>query len=122
MLSKCWGRVGWWECWFATKKGRQAARELGGGAGQVGGRLGLNAGAAAAPHDSTVHRVAPSGRAAESNACISCQHVAFSFFPAFLAILPACLQKEYFDGKELCKSIDPDEAVAYGAAVQVGGS
>ncbi|KAL4857726.1 Heat shock cognate protein [Chlorella vulgaris] len=25
---------------------------------------------------------------------------------------------EYFDGKELCKSIDPDEAVAYGAAVQ----
>ncbi|KAI3426260.1 hypothetical protein D9Q98_008635 [Chlorella vulgaris] len=26
--------------------------------------------------------------------------------------------QEYFDGKELCKSIDPDEAVAYGAAVQ----
>jgi L1 cell adhesion molecule like protein len=25
---------------------------------------------------------------------------------------------EYFDGKELCKSINPDEAVAYGAAVQ----
>jgi hypothetical protein len=30
---------------------------------------------------------------------------------------PPVLQ-EYFDGKELCKSIDPDEAVAYGAAVQ----
>ena len=28
--------------------------------------------------------------------------------------------QEFFDGKELCKSIDPDEAVAYGAAVQVG--
>ena len=26
--------------------------------------------------------------------------------------------KDYFDGKELCKSINPDEAVAYGAAVQ----
>jgi len=26
--------------------------------------------------------------------------------------------QEYFDGKELCKSINPDEAVAYGAAVQ----
>ncbi|GJW89818.1 putative heat shock protein 70 family protein [Tanacetum coccineum] len=25
--------------------------------------------------------------------------------------------KEYFDGKKLCKSVDPDEAVAYGAAV-----
>jgi heat shock protein 1/8 len=28
------------------------------------------------------------------------------------------LLKEYFGGKELCKSINPDEAVAYGAAVQ----
>ena len=26
---------------------------------------------------------------------------------------------QYFGGKELCKSINPDEAVAYGAAVQV---
>jgi heat shock protein 1/8 len=26
--------------------------------------------------------------------------------------------KQYFNGKELCKSINPDEAVAYGAAVQ----
>lgn len=26
--------------------------------------------------------------------------------------------KDYFNGKELCKSINPDEAVAYGAAVQ----
>jgi L1 cell adhesion molecule like protein len=26
--------------------------------------------------------------------------------------------KEYFNGKELCKSINPDEAVAYGASVQ----
>jgi len=32
-----------------------------------------------------------------------------------------CIQKmlmEFFDGKPLCKSINPDEAVAYGAAVQ----
>jgi L1 cell adhesion molecule like protein len=28
------------------------------------------------------------------------------------------LLKEYFNGKELCKSVNPDEAVAYGAAVQ----
>jgi len=28
------------------------------------------------------------------------------------------LIKQYFNGKELCKSINPDEAVAYGAAVQ----
>jgi L1 cell adhesion molecule like protein len=28
------------------------------------------------------------------------------------------LIKEKFNGKELCKSINPDEAVAYGAAVQ----
>lgn len=28
------------------------------------------------------------------------------------------LLKNYFNGKELCKSINPDEAVAYGAAVQ----
>merc|ERR1712196_197185 len=28
------------------------------------------------------------------------------------------LLMEYFNGKELCKSINPDEAVAYGAAVQ----
>jgi len=28
------------------------------------------------------------------------------------------LIQEYFDGKQLCKSINPDEAVAYGAAVQ----
>jgi L1 cell adhesion molecule like protein len=28
------------------------------------------------------------------------------------------LLKEYFNGKELCQSIHPDEAVAYGAAVQ----
>ena len=26
---------------------------------------------------------------------------------------------DFFNGKELCKSINPDEAVAYGAAVQV---
>src|SRR5690606_31235407 len=26
--------------------------------------------------------------------------------------------KKYFNGKELCKSVNPDEAVAYGAAVQ----
>lgn len=29
------------------------------------------------------------------------------------------LLQEFFGGKELCKSINPDEAVAYGAAVQV---
>ena len=29
------------------------------------------------------------------------------------------LLTEYFDGKELNKGINPDEAVAYGAAVQV---
>jgi L1 cell adhesion molecule like protein len=28
------------------------------------------------------------------------------------------LLQDYFNGKELCKSINPDEAVAYGAAVQ----
>ena len=32
------------------------------------------------------------------------------------------LLQDYFNGKELCKSINPDEAVAYGAAVQVGPS
>lgn len=26
---------------------------------------------------------------------------------------------DFFHGRELCKSINPDEAVAYGAAVQV---
>ena len=30
------------------------------------------------------------------------------------------LLQDFFNGKELCKSINPDEAVAYGAAVQVG--
>ena len=30
------------------------------------------------------------------------------------------LLKEFFNGKELCQSINPDEAVAYGAAVQAG--
>ena len=30
------------------------------------------------------------------------------------------LLQEYFDGKELNKGINPDEAVAYGAAVQGG--
>ena len=28
------------------------------------------------------------------------------------------LLSDFFNGKELCKSINPDEAVAYGAAVQ----
>ena len=28
------------------------------------------------------------------------------------------LLQDFFDGKELCKSLNPDEAVAYGAAVQ----
>ncbi|MCI44533.1 heat-shock protein, partial [Trifolium medium] len=28
------------------------------------------------------------------------------------------LLQDFFEGKELCKSINPDEAVAYGAAVQ----
>ena len=30
------------------------------------------------------------------------------------------LLQDFFNGKELCKSINPDEAVAYGAAVQAG--
>ena len=30
------------------------------------------------------------------------------------------LLSDFFNGRELCKSINPDEAVAYGAAVQVG--
>jgi hypothetical protein len=30
-----------------------------------------------------------------------------------------CLLQDFFHGKDLCKSINPDEAVAYGAAVQV---
>jgi heat shock protein 1/8 len=29
------------------------------------------------------------------------------------------LLEEFFDGKEVNKSINPDEAVAYGAAIQV---
>ncbi|XP_057756648.1 heat shock cognate 70 kDa protein-like [Arachis stenosperma] len=29
-----------------------------------------------------------------------------------------CLLRNFFEGKDLCKSINPDEAVAYGAAVQ----
>jgi len=29
------------------------------------------------------------------------------------------LLQDFFNGKDLCKSINPDEAVAYGAAVQV---
>ena len=29
------------------------------------------------------------------------------------------LLQDAFNGKDLCKSINPDEAVAYGAAVQV---
>lgn len=29
--------------------------------------------------------------------------------------------QDFFHGKDLCKSINPDEAVAYGAAVQVRG-
>ncbi|KEH37493.1 heat shock cognate 70 kDa protein [Medicago truncatula] len=28
-----------------------------------------------------------------------------------------CMEQDFFDGKELCNSINPDEAVAYGAAV-----
>ena len=28
------------------------------------------------------------------------------------------LLSEYFNGKELCKSVNPDEAVAYGSAIQ----
>ena len=28
------------------------------------------------------------------------------------------LLSEYFNGKDLCKSVNPDECVAYGAAVQ----
>ena len=32
------------------------------------------------------------------------------------------LLQDFFNGKELCKSINPDEAVAYGAAVQVPSS
>ena len=28
------------------------------------------------------------------------------------------LLQDFFNGKELCKSIDPDEAMAYGATVQ----
>ena len=30
------------------------------------------------------------------------------------------LLSDFFDGKALCSSINPDEAVAYGAAVQAG--
>lgn len=30
------------------------------------------------------------------------------------------LLKEYFNGKEPARSINPDEAVAYGAAIQAG--
>ncbi len=36
-----------------------------------------------------------------------------------LHLFPLFLLQDFFNGKDLCKSINPDEAVAYGAAVQV---
>lgn len=39
-------------------------------------------------------------------------------FPLILVFTKVSRQ-DYFNGKELNKSINPDEAVAYGAAVQV---
>lgn len=41
--------------------------------------------------------------------------------PMPMPLMPLLLlHQDFFNGKELSKSINPDEAVAYGAAVQVG--
>lgn len=62
--------------------------------------------------DNVVHCAGPS-------TCTAPPVLPSSTCTAHLYCPPPPVPQEYFDGKELCKSIDPDEAVAYGAAVQV---
>ena len=57
---------------------------------------------------------------------LSCQLVSIFLPPQVVLVggstrIPKVQQllQDFFNGKELCKSINPDEAVAYGAAVQV---
>ncbi|XP_045802596.1 heat shock 70 kDa protein-like [Trifolium pratense] len=51
------------------------------------------------------------------NECMNIVPCTSFVFSLHIFLLPYS-ETEFFKGKELCKSINPDEAVAYGAAVQ----
>ena len=53
------------------------------------------------------------------NRIFSCFWTTFSYGVLYYYLYSLCIQ-EYFDGKEPSRGINPDEAVAYGAAVQGG--